>query len=151
MSLLRALEADWVQLADADGRRGLWIRIDRGERPAIEFCAGREGDDEFLRLEVGQELSVRHLDEFSDMVDHVEWARETDGRLKEDEGAETMSNSAPSKRFPVLYDRRHCLKDFRHDIPWAMLVPHEAQARRNHGGQSLERLAERGGDRKSVV
>ena len=32
-----------------------------------------------------------------------------------------------------------------HTVPWAMLVPHEEQARRNHGGQSLKRLAERGG------
>ena len=30
-------------------------------------------------------------------------------------------------------------------IPWAMIAPHEAQARSNHGGQSLARLAERGG------
>jgi hypothetical protein len=30
------------------------------------------------------------------------------------------------------------------EIPFAMLVPHEAQALRNHG-QTLERLAQRGG------
>ena len=30
-------------------------------------------------------------------------------------------------------------------VPWEMLAPHEAQAQRNHGGQSLERLAQRGG------
>lgn len=30
-------------------------------------------------------------------------------------------------------------------IPWAMIAPHEGRALRNHGGQSLERLAERGG------
>jgi hypothetical protein len=30
-------------------------------------------------------------------------------------------------------------------LPWAMLAPHEAQARSNHGGQTLKRLAERGG------
>lgn len=30
-------------------------------------------------------------------------------------------------------------------IPWDILSPHEAQAERNHGGQTLERLAERGG------
>jgi len=30
-------------------------------------------------------------------------------------------------------------------IPWAVIVTHEAQARRNHGGQSLDVLAERGG------
>lgn len=32
----------------------------------------------------------------------------------------------------------------RQRIPWAMLAPHEAQALLNHG-QTLERLAERGG------
>lgn len=30
-------------------------------------------------------------------------------------------------------------------LPWEMIAPYEAQARANHGGQSLERLAERGG------
>lgn len=30
-------------------------------------------------------------------------------------------------------------------IPWEMIRPHEMQARINHGGQSLARLAERGG------
>jgi len=30
------------------------------------------------------------------------------------------------------------------EVPFAMLVPHEAQAMRNHG-QTLERLAQRGG------
>ena len=30
------------------------------------------------------------------------------------------------------------------EIPWAMIAPHEAQATRNHG-QTLNRLAERGG------
>lgn len=30
------------------------------------------------------------------------------------------------------------------EIPWALIAPHENQAQRNHG-QSLERLAQRGG------
>lgn len=30
-------------------------------------------------------------------------------------------------------------------IPWDMIAPHEKQAMANHGGQSLERLAQRGG------
>lgn len=33
----------------------------------------------------------------------------------------------------------------RESIPWDMVAPHERQALMNHGGQSLERLAERGG------
>lgn len=31
------------------------------------------------------------------------------------------------------------------EIPWDMIAPHEAQAIANHSGQSLERLAQRGG------
>lgn len=30
-------------------------------------------------------------------------------------------------------------------IPWELIQPHENQAKANHGGQSLERLRERGG------
>lgn len=30
-------------------------------------------------------------------------------------------------------------------VPWSLMAPHEARAQRNHGGQSLARLAERGG------
>ena len=48
----------------------------------------------------------------------------------------------PSGTFPVLGHKRD---KFPLDcVPWAFLAPHENQARRNHG-QTLERLAERGG------
>ncbi len=30
-------------------------------------------------------------------------------------------------------------------VPWDMIAPHEAQAERNHGGQSLSALSARGG------
>jgi lambda repressor-like predicted transcriptional regulator len=30
-------------------------------------------------------------------------------------------------------------------IPWAVIAPHERQAKLNHGGQTLRRLADRGG------
>lgn len=30
-------------------------------------------------------------------------------------------------------------------VPWEMIAPHERQAKANHGGQTLKRLAERGG------
>lgn len=42
------------------------------------------------------------------------------------------------RQFPVLKGKTLF------SVPWSMLVPHERQARANHG-QSLERLAERGG------
>jgi lambda repressor-like predicted transcriptional regulator len=30
-------------------------------------------------------------------------------------------------------------------VPWALVAPHDRQARTNHGGQTLARLSERGG------
>lgn len=46
-----------------------------------------------------------------------------------------------ARQFPVDSSDRHLLAS----VPWAMIAPHEAQARRNHGGQSLEVLAGRHG------
>ena len=43
--------------------------------------------------------------------------------------------------FPVL-QTEHQTQEY---IPYNIIAPHEAQAMRNHGGQSLQRLAERGG------
>jgi len=57
--------------------------------------------------------------------------------------------------FPIMegYDPRQAIKEARAaggtilviGLPWAMIEPHEAQAKSNHGGQTLKRLAERGG------
>lgn len=50
------------------------------------------------------------------------------------------------KMFPVLrYYGKDTPADCPTSIPWAMLSPHEAQAMKNHSGQTLARLAERGG------
>lgn len=46
------------------------------------------------------------------------------------------------KQFPVLHDLGY--KGEKEFIPWEVIAPHEAQAYENHG-QSLERLASRGG------
>lgn len=52
--------------------------------------------------------------------------------------------------FPVLKPRWGMGKsagfaDAPDHVPWEFVKPHERQARANHGGQSLARLAERGG------
>ncbi len=52
--------------------------------------------------------------------------------------------------FPVLWPHRRSEVEklealgCPRSVPWAIVAPHEEQARRNHG-QSLTRLAERGG------
>jgi len=47
----------------------------------------------------------------------------------------------PERMFPIMGER---VGERLAPIPWSVIAPHEAQARRNHD-QSLERLAERGG------
>lgn len=58
-----------------------------------------------------------------------------------------MTTQSPVEaRFPVL-DQRHRQERsvaFPTAVPWAFVAPHEQQAERNHG-QTLRRLAERGG------
>lgn len=49
--------------------------------------------------------------------------------------------------FPVLWDQLRWPRGYQPlaSVPWAMLSPHEARAKRNHCGQSLEVLASRFG------
>jgi len=59
-----------------------------------------------------------------------------------------MTPQEPRRDFPImasLPDRRRYGSQLRASIPWAMIEPHRKQAAKNHGGQSLERLADRGG------
>lgn len=47
------------------------------------------------------------------------------------------------RQFPLLFSRSRDLPDLK-SIPYEMIEPHEAQAKRNHD-QTLQRLAARGG------
>jgi hypothetical protein len=49
MSLNRFTEPGWRRIGriDAVGRRSMWIRETAG---SIELCAGREGDDAYVRI-----------------------------------------------------------------------------------------------------
>jgi hypothetical protein len=50
-------------------------------------------------------------------------------------------------RFPILlsWEEKRDHPDFPRSVPWSFVAPHAEQAERNHCGQTLERLAERGG------
>lgn len=58
------------------------------------------------------------------------------GLIKFDRRADDASGAEAMRRFPIIGGP---------SIPWWVIAQHEAQAMRNHGGQTLERLAERGG------
>lgn len=54
------------------------------------------------------------------------------------------------KGFPVMlshvsHRERAQYDDCPKSIPWGVIAPHDSQAQINHGGQTLERLAKRGG------
>lgn len=70
---MRLDEPGWrcAAMHDPSGRRGLWYRDVRmgpepthlellhpGPRVGVEVCAGREGDDAFVALAVGQTLAA---------------------------------------------------------------------------------------------
>ena len=47
--------------------------------------------------------------------------------------------------FPILFNDVRKYPDCPRKIPWAIIEPHRKQAKENHCGQTLERLAQRGG------
>lgn len=57
--------------------------------------------------------------------------------------SDPIRETTAGDRFPILVSGARNRP--RPTIPWAAIAPHERQAMRNHGGQSLRRLAERGG------
>lgn len=57
-----------------------------------------------------------------------------------------MTDLTPERLFPILHPDEYGRSQLQcpRSIPWALIEPQDAQAHSNHG-QSLERLAERGG------
>ena len=57
---MRCNESGWICVAmhDPQGRRGLWYRESGDEQ--IELCAGREGDDSYIRIDRGVLLLDDH-------------------------------------------------------------------------------------------
>lgn len=53
--------------------------------------------------------------------------------------------SGGSAEFPIMEGGGRRAEGDLKSIPWAMIAPHDAAAQRNHGGQNLIRLAQRGG------
>lgn len=58
-----------------------------------------------------------------------------------------MTSGTPLKMFPVLtdYQERKAYPDVPRRVPWELVALHVQQILENHDGQTLERLAQRGG------
>jgi hypothetical protein len=60
--------------------------------------------------------------------------------------SENPPDYVPGQRFPILLMRPMEELPFQiTSIPWSLIEPHEAQARKNHSNLSLKTLAEKGG------
>ncbi len=88
---LRKDEPGWeeIGLFDHAGRRGLWLRrqppmpentlrVDAPIVEQIEVCAGREGDDDYVKLTVGDTLTTHQLAALEGVFTTVQWALELD-------------------------------------------------------------------------
>jgi hypothetical protein len=66
---MRADGRDWrlVAMNDTSGRRGLWLSYDR-DLGTLAVCAGREGDDAFVRLSAGDVLDEEKLSAIADVL-----------------------------------------------------------------------------------
>jgi len=77
---MRCDEPGWTLIALADGRRGIWTRdTGSGDKRVIEVCAGREGDDEYVRLAVGEQVTEQHLFQLEGIFSAFSWATEIAG------------------------------------------------------------------------
>lgn len=58
---MRASQPGWqcASMHDPAGRRGIWFR--RESPGAVEVCAGREGDDAYVRIAVGDTVSSEQV------------------------------------------------------------------------------------------
>lgn len=94
----RAEEPGWTLAAmhDPSHRRGLWYRehpwnayearIASTSLPLykVELCSGREGDDRYVSLEVGQIITAETLQDLRDVLESAAWMAREDGVADED-------------------------------------------------------------------
>lgn len=69
----------WHEVMLPDGRRGLWEREGKCggcDAPTVEYCAGREGDDAYVRLVVGELVTGDLLAALGDVMATAGWAVE---------------------------------------------------------------------------
>lgn len=70
---LRCQDPGWKPIDVPDERRGLWVRRSPGY---LELCAGREGDDAYVFLREGQDLTQGDLDSLYDVLETYRYAVE---------------------------------------------------------------------------
>lgn len=88
-----------------------------------------------LAGDAGRELLARRAKAEGALASSTTANKELLARLERAE-AEAEARKLTARLFPIQGGPA---------VPWSVMEPHDAQCRKNHGGQSLERIAERGG------
>lgn len=65
-----------IVLPDPAQRRGLWFRLQDG---ALELCSGREGDDCYARLSIGDHLTEKVFVDLIEVLTSLRWAADLRG------------------------------------------------------------------------
>ena len=106
----RCMEPGWLSIAlhDPASRRGVWARLTRRDGSygdgfeahhdvaVIELCAGREGDDAYARLELGQLLNERNLASLWDVMITGMWILESHESLVQALARQRCQDAAPA-------------------------------------------------------
>lgn len=90
---LTCREDGYEEMLRPDGRRGLWMR--GADDSTVELCAGREGDDAYVKLCASQTLSEEDIWKLRDLISTVGFAVEV-----------AEQNAAPNwreRRAPTLW------------------------------------------------
>lgn len=89
----RCLEPGWEQIGNYDhvGRRSLWVRF---HDESFELCAGREGDDAYVRIDASNEAFM----ELERVLSYQAWAQE----VSLGEGAKTYRPHESLSRYGVV-------------------------------------------------
>jgi len=62
---MRCNEPGWIELVKPDGRRGVWTRV---TDDAVELCAGREGDDAYVKFALGSNVTKENVSDAAAVV-----------------------------------------------------------------------------------
>lgn len=136
--------ADYVSSRTGQPMKNWGLRIYLASAPELHYVPPRDDDRSAVTFWCGDK--EKNVIEFLDLLRGLAyqctlktWHDKTEAQVSEAVAAETGRREMPVHPGCV---KRH--PDLPKSVPMALFLPHEKQAQTNHG-QSLERLAERGG------
>lgn len=107
--MTRSSEPGWLPVGAPDGRRGVWVR--ETDDLEVEFCAGREGDDEHARLAPGAALDAATMVALRAIAARAAWSRE----LAESDRASVSARAEADGTFAQCLELADRLDEARRD------------------------------------